>query len=167
MLFLFSFCNRKKSISYKEEKENHDEELIKVNKYLVTKDAEIIEKYVERRNWDMKTTKTGLWYMIYDKGTGEKAETGKIATIYRQVSLLDGTVCYPKDTINPKQFRIGQGGVEQGLEQGILLLREGDKARFILPPHLAHGLIGDQKCIPGRASILYEVELVDISKNGD
>ena len=39
------------------------------NKYLVEKDAEIIGSYAKRRNWDMQTTESGLWYMIYKNGT--------------------------------------------------------------------------------------------------
>ena len=61
-------------------------------------------------------------------------------------------------------FKVGFGGVESGLEEGVLLLRTGDKARFIMPPHLAHGLIGDGDCIPMRAIIIYDVELVRVSE---
>jgi FKBP-type peptidyl-prolyl cis-trans isomerase len=43
------------------------------------------------------------------------------------------------------------------------MLREGDKARFILPPHIAHGLLGDENRIPPRSVIVYEVELLNIS----
>ena len=106
----------------------------------------------------MKTTDSGLWYMIYHSGQGEKAVTGKIATLEYTLSLLDSTVCYS----GQKEFRLGQGGVESGLEEGVLLMRTGDKARMVMPPHLAHGLTGDGICIPRRAIILYDVELVNI-----
>jgi FKBP-type peptidyl-prolyl cis-trans isomerase len=52
--------------------------------------------------------------------------------------------------------------VESGLEEGILLLREGDKAKFILPPHLAHGLLGDDNKIPARSIIVYDLELLSL-----
>ncbi len=113
----------------------------------------------------MKRTETGLYYMIHEHGTGPRAERGLYATIDYAVYLLNGTLCYASDSLNPKQFLIGQGGVESGLEQGILLLREGDKARFIMPPHLAHGLLGDDHKIPGRSVILYELEVLDISRD--
>jgi FKBP-type peptidyl-prolyl cis-trans isomerase len=139
--------------------------LMEVNKYLVTKDSEIIESYVKRVGWDMTETKSGLWYEIYEHGSGPQAETGMNATITYTVSLLDGTICYRVDNDDPKTFLIGQGGVESGLEEGILLLQEGDKARFIMPPHLAHGLIGDRDKIPARATIIYDLELVSLSDN--
>lgn len=139
------------------------DEIIKINKYLVNEDADKIRAYVKRRNWDMQVTQSGLWYMIYKKGSGLKAEIGKKATINYVISLLDGTVCYSSDKDGQKSFVIGKGSVESGLEEGILFMHEGDKARFILPPHLAHGLIGDENRIPARATIIYDVELVKIS----
>jgi FKBP-type peptidyl-prolyl cis-trans isomerase FkpA len=57
---------------------------------------------------------------------------------------------------------VGRGGVESGLEEGILLLNEGGRAQFIMPPHLAHGLIGDDNQIPSRSIILYEIEVVEV-----
>ena len=57
------------------------DEIIKINKYLVNEDADKIRAYVKRRNWDMQVTQSGLWYMIYKKGSGLKAEIGKKATI--------------------------------------------------------------------------------------
>jgi FKBP-type peptidyl-prolyl cis-trans isomerase len=75
------------------------------------------------------------------------------------VSLLDGTECYSSKSTGPQEFRIGQDNVESGLHEAILLMKVGDKARFILPPHLAHGLIGDQNKIPAMSTIIYDVEL--------
>lgn len=142
---------------------NQDETLVRINKYLVGKDADVIRAYLKRRNWNMNTSGTGLWYEIYQKGDGPAAQTGKNASIRYKVWLLDGTLCYSSDSLGLKKFRIGKGGVEKGLEEGILMLHVGDKARFIMPPHLAEGLVGDQDRIPPRSIILYEVELVQIS----
>lgn len=139
------------------------ETLISTNRYIIQKEIERIGNYVERRGWDMDTTRSGLWYMIIEKGTGTDALKGKIATIEYQISLLDGTVCYSSEQTGPKQFTIGFGGVESGLEEGILLLKEGAKARFILPPYLAYGLLGDEKKIPSMATLVYNVELVSIA----
>jgi FKBP-type peptidyl-prolyl cis-trans isomerase len=144
-------------------KTNEEETLVRINKYLVGEDEDKIRAYIKRRNWTMTTSGTGLWYQIYQKGNGAPAKTGKMASINYKVWLLDGTLCYSSDSLGMKKFRIGKGGVEKGLEEGILLMRVGDKARFIMPPHLADGLIGDQDRIPPRSIILYEVELVQIS----
>ena len=158
----FVSCKQKRKYRTDAEVAQFKEPLIKINKYLVKKDAELIADYVKRHKWEMKVTETGLWHMIYEKGNGRKAEEGKIAAIKYTINLLDGTLCYSSDSLGVKQFKIGQGGVETGLEEGILLMREGDKARFILPPHLAYGLVGDDKKIPRRATIVYDVQLISV-----
>lgn len=163
-LFLACRTERKPSDITEEKLSESREKLVEVNKILVKKDAERIEAFVDRQNWDMLETQTGLWYMIYQRGEGAEAQPGMIATINYSIFLLDGTECYSSDETGPRQFKIGQGGVESGLEEGILLMHEGDKARFIMPPHLAHGLVGDNNKIPPRAIILYEVELIKLDE---
>ncbi len=138
--------------------------LVGANRILVKKDAEKIAGYIKRRGWDMQETGTGLWYMYTVRGRGDEVQKGDLVTINYTVSLLDGTLCYSSEDKGPRQFKVGRGGVESGLEEGILLLREGDKARFILPPHLAYGLVGDDDKIPARSIILYEVELIEVDK---
>lgn len=165
IVLFFSMCNRQKKKSPDENYSIYNENLIKANKYLVKEDIERIEKYIKRRNWDMKKTKTGLWYMIYKKGHGEFAAKGKVVSMNFKVELLDGTICYTSDSVGVKKFKIGYGDVEPGLAEGMLMLREGDKARFIIPPNMAHGLIGDQNRIPARSIIVYELEVLNISNN--
>lgn len=143
---------------------NNKESYIKANEYLVKKDAEQIKSYVERRGWNMTQSESGLWYMIYKNGNGETASSGKLIRMNYSTTLLDGTFCYSSDQNGPKEFIIGQGGVESGLEEGVLLLKEGDNAKFIIPPHLGHGLLGDSKKIPPRAIIVYDVEVLSISE---
>ena len=138
------------------------EVLLRVNQELVEEEMTEIDAFVARNGWNMETTESGLRYMIYGSGRGEKVSTGRVVTLEYSLSLLDGTNCYSSAQFGQKSFRVGQGGVEAGLEEGILLMQAGDKARFIMPPHLAHGLVGDGDCIPRRAIILYDVELVSL-----
>lgn len=129
---------------------------------MVEEDSEKIATFAEEKGWQMKKTESGLWYMIYENGKGKKAETRTVAVLEYALSLLNGTICYSSEQFGQKEFLIGHSDIEKGLEEGVLLMREGDKARFLMPPHLAHGLIGDGVCIPRRAIILYDVELVRI-----
>lgn len=165
-MLLFAFClfscKNQKTVNKQEEHKTTKDELIKVNRILVMKDQQRIKGYLERHDIQMQQTETGLWYFIAEKGSGPKAESGKQATINYRIGLLDGTECYNSEEDGPKSFTIGRGGVESGLEEGILLLNEGGKANFIMPPYLAHGLPGDGKRIPARAVIVYDVELVSI-----
>jgi len=165
-LFLyFNSCRKEESRRLSGENISEKKEIMmRVNKYLVKKDVELIESYIKRRGWNMDLTESGLFCEIYEHGNGEKAVNGKMATIEYRVSLLDGTLCYSSEGESPKKFILGHSNEESGLEQGILMMLEGDKGRFILPPHLAHGLLGDENRIPARSIIVYEVELLEVTE---
>ncbi|KPK86844.1 MAG: hypothetical protein AMS27_04140 [Bacteroides sp. SM23_62_1] len=163
ILFPLVTCKEEKKKMSDKDIGEQKEIMVRVNKYLVKKDVELIESYIDRREWEMEVTESGLFYQIYEHGNGKPAESGRYATINYMVSLLDGTICYDSDETGPKQFLIGRSNEESGLEQGVLMMRVGDKARFIMPPHLAHGLLGDERNIPPRSIIVYEVELLEIS----
>jgi FKBP-type peptidyl-prolyl cis-trans isomerase FkpA len=163
-LWLFAACKSEPADNGGEYLRERQKKLVEINRILVKKDAAKIAAFVKRHNWDMTETQTGLWYMIYHKGEGAKARQGLVATINYKISSLDGTECYSSDETGPRQFKIGQGGVESGLEEGILFMHAGDSARFIMPPHLAHGLLGDNNKIPARAIIIYEVELIKLDE---
>jgi len=158
---LFSFCQKKQ----KEEKSippDYKQKLETINKVLLDKDTENIQQFVNRRGWDMKISQSGLWYMIYKNGEGAKIEKNDLIVLKYKTWLIDGSLIYCSDSLGLKSFRVGQGGVEPGLEEGVLLLNLGSYARFILPPHLAHGVVGDGDKIPGRAILVYDVEVVDV-----
>lgn len=163
MIFLLSCKTGDDQPSYREIREVQ-KKMPEVNKILVQKDRAKIWAYVERRDWDMTETEAGLWYEVYEKGSGEQAEKGKEISLKYDLYLLDGGLCYSSDSTGVKKFTIGKGGVEAGLELGVLYLQEGDKARFILPPHLAHGMVGDDACIPARSVIIYDLEVLNITK---
>lgn len=160
--FIISGCKREQPSVSEEEYAETKKKMVEVNKILVRKDRQLIIGYIDRHKLDMKESETGLWYDVIEKGEGKPAGEGKKATIRYTISLLDGTECYSSTTEGLKIFTIGRGGVETGLEVGILMLNEGGKAKFIMPPHLAHGLPGDGNKIPPRAIILYDVEVLSI-----
>lgn len=144
----------------------YEEPLQNVNKYLIKKDNDRIKSFVRRKHWKMKQTQTGLWYQIYEKSNDSIVpKFNDIVELNYQVFLLDGTLCYSSDSTGTKKFAMGHGGVESGLEEAILMLHKGDKARFIMLPYLAHGLLGDQNKIPARSIILYDLELLTINGN--
>ncbi len=139
-----------------------NENLIVINKYLLQEDEERVESYIERKQWNMERTNTGLWYQITQEGKGENAKESDIVTINYTVESLDGTLIYSSDSAGEKVFKVGFGNVESGLQEGIKLMNEGSKARFIMLPHLAWGLVGDDNKINSRSIIVYYVELLSI-----
>jgi FKBP-type peptidyl-prolyl cis-trans isomerase FkpA len=162
-LFLTVSCRNTEKKPADKNNTNNQELLLRVNKYLLKKDDDAIKGFIKRHGWAMKQSQTGLWYEILEKGNGKKAINGKMASFSYKLWLLDGRLIYSSDSLGNKSFRIGKGGVEPGLEEGILLLQEGGKARFIMLPHLAYGLMGDENKIPARSIIVYELNLLKIS----
>lgn len=140
----------------------YEEPLVKANKQAVNTEEVQIKNFIRRYQWDMKETGTGLRYNIYKQGNGPKAETGKVAVMKYSVKLISGEEIYSSDKDGIKQFLIGRGGVESGLEEGILLLRVGDQAKFIIPSHLGFGLLGDQNKVPPKSTLIYDIELLTI-----
>lgn len=136
--------------------------LANVNKQLVQVEDQQIRDFIKRYGWNMQETGTGLRYLIYYNGNGAKAETGKIAKINFDVKLITGDVCYSSKDDGVKELLIGKSNEISGLEEGILLMHVGDKAKFIIPSHLAFGLLGDEDKIPKRATLVYDVELIEI-----
>ncbi len=138
------------------------EVLIDANKAAAEEESLQIDGYVKRRNLAVITTGTGLRYQIYHHGNGEKAEIGKTAVLSYEVSLMNGTVCYSTKTSGFEELKIGNDRAESGLHEGLCYLRIGDKAKIIIPSHLAHGLVGDFNKIPARSTIIYDVELIKL-----
>lgn len=165
MLIFFPGCSgsqNRTSQTKEEQKEISLETLIRVNRSLVKREQSLIKSHVEAHDLGMQQTGTGLWYRIDKEGEGPLVVKGQVVTLDYRIDLLDGTHCYSSDSLGVKEFKVGQGGVESGLEEGILLLNEGAEASFIMAPHLAHGLIGDDDKIPARAIILYNVEVLNV-----
>jgi FKBP-type peptidyl-prolyl cis-trans isomerase len=82
-----------------------------------------------------------------------------------KISLLDGKVCYETDSLELDQFLIDRSQVESGIQEGIKLMKEGERAVFILPSNLAHGLLGDFETIPPMSPIVVNLELIKVIKN--
>ena len=138
------------------------ESLEKVNRYLVRTEGEDIENYIRRHGWDMEETGTGLRVWVYEHGNGPQAEKGLVATLNYKTWLINGDLIYSSNELGPKEFLIGKGGVESGLEEAILKLHVGDKAKLIIPSHLAFGLLGDNNKIPPRSTVVYDIELISL-----
>jgi FKBP-type peptidyl-prolyl cis-trans isomerase len=162
-ILLFDSCREISTEHKGNDKKGYKESLMKVNKNLVKTEEQKIEDFIHRYKWQMKKTGTGLRYMIYHEGNGVKTEKDNIVVISFTVSLLNGDVCYTSKEEGLNEFKIGKGGVVSGLEEGILLMKKGDRAKFIIPSHLAFGLLGDMNKIPAKAVLVYDVELLIIN----
>jgi FKBP-type peptidyl-prolyl cis-trans isomerase len=109
-------------------------------------------------------TGSGLRYKVMEPGEGKKPSRGDRVSVHYKGALLDGTVFDSSFQRNqPIEFLLGEGQVIPGWDEGIQLLRVGDKARFILPPDLAYGSRGAGGVIPPNAVLVFDVSLEGIS----
>ncbi len=121
--------------------------------------AEVLKKHVD----GMEQTESGLYYKIIEKGSGKKALKGQNVSVHYTGMLLDGMVFDSSYQRNePISFAVGIGQVIAGWDEGILLLKEGDKAKFVIPSELAYGSRGAGGVIPPNASLFFNVELVKV-----
>ncbi|MFG6687661.1 peptidylprolyl isomerase [Mariniflexile sp. HNIBRBA6329] len=110
-----------------------------------------------------KKTESGLRYQIIQEGKGAKAEKGKNVSVHYKGQLSDGTVFDSSYKRNqPIDFPVGVGQVISGWDEGIQLLKVGDKARFVIPSHLGYGSRGAGGVIPPDATLIFDVELMNV-----
>ena len=108
-------------------------------------------------------TPSGLRYKVLQEGSGKKAEKGNMVSVHYKGQLLDGQVfdsSYSRK--QPIDFQVGVGQVIPGWDEGILLLKVGDKARLVIPSNLAYGSQGAGGVIPPDATLIFDVELMGV-----
>ena len=139
-----------------------DKELEKLEKQAAEK-AKKAKEAIDELKKGAKVTSSGLAYKIIKKGTGAKAEAGKTVSVHYTGKLSNGTKFDSSyDRNQPIEFELGRGRVIKGWDEGISLLNVGSKATFIIPPDLAYGARGAGGVIPPNATLIFDVELVEI-----
>jgi peptidyl-prolyl cis-trans isomerase A (cyclophilin A) len=121
------------------------------------------EEALEKLAAGFDKTDSGLRYQIIQKGTGAKSVKGKNVSVHYKGQLEDGTVfdsSYQRK--QPIDFVLGVGQVIKGWDEGLQLLKVGDKARLVIPSHLAYGSQGAGGVIPPDATLIFDVELMDV-----
>jgi hypothetical protein len=128
-------------------------------------DEGIIKKYVDdNKITNAQRQTSGLYYVpVTTNPTGVQAVAGKTASVLYTGTLLDGTVfdASSRHGNTPYSFVLGNHSVIEGWEQGIALMRKGEKAVLLIPSALGYGPYGSGS-IPPNAVIRFEVEVVDV-----
>ncbi|PKP25162.1 MAG: peptidylprolyl isomerase [Bacteroidetes bacterium HGW-Bacteroidetes-2] len=121
------------------------------------------EELLGKLSEGFEKTPSGLRYKITEKGSGNTPLKGDVVSVHYEGMFTDGSVFDSSiKRGNPIDFPIGKGNVIEGWDEGIMLLSEGDKARFVIPSHLAYGEQGAGGVIPPNATLVFDVELVRI-----
>lgn len=121
------------------------------------------EEIVKKNYPNAKKTASGLYYVVEREGTGAQATAGKTVSVHYTGTLVDGKKfdsSYERG--QPITFTLGQGQVIKGWDEGIALMKVGAKVKLIIPYTLAYGEQGFPPVIPGKATLIFDTELMDV-----
>lgn len=122
------------------------------------------EKKAEEMKAGMEKTASGLYYKITKSTEGKKPSAGDEVAVHYSGKLVDGTEFDSSFKRNqPIEFQVGIGQVIRGWDEGIMLLKEGEAATFLIPSGLGYGARGAGGVIPPDAWLIFDVELVKIN----
>jgi len=123
----------------------------------------LLRDYIRITNTTAKPTASGLYYIEQKAGTGKKAEIGKTLVVDYTGTTIDGKIFDSSlQKGRPISFVLGRGQVINGWEEGFQLMREGGKARLIIPSELAYGKDGLNNIILPYSTLVFDVELLEV-----
>ncbi|MBE9033281.1 FKBP-type peptidyl-prolyl cis-trans isomerase [filamentous cyanobacterium LEGE 11480] len=108
-------------------------------------------------------TPSGLKYEVITEGDGATPEKGQTVIVHYTGTLEDGTKFdSSRDRNQPFSFKVGAGQVIKGWDEGLAMMKVGDRRNLILPPELGYGARGAGGVIPPNATLIFDVELLGI-----
>jgi peptidylprolyl isomerase len=110
----------------------------------------------------VNTLPSGLQYVVVEEGAGDSPKAGQQVTVHYTGFFTDQKVFDSSVPRNqPFSFGLGNGMVIKGWDEGVALMKKGAKYRFIIPYDLAYGENGRPPVIPAKATLIFDVELID------
>lgn len=113
---------------------------------------------------DTVTTESGLKYVILEEGDGYNVELDKEVAFEWTGYLEDGSLFGTSVNAEPFFFITGKGQVIKGAEEGLALMREGDRYLFIMPPELAYGEKGAGDVIPPNSTLIFNYKVLSVTE---
>ena len=110
-----------------------------------------------------QVTASGLKITDLVEGTGDVASSGQNVVVHYRGTLENGKqfdASYDRGT--PFEFPLGAGRVIKGWDEGVQGMKVGGKRKLVIPPDLGYGQRGAGRVIPPNATLIFEVELLDI-----
>ena len=129
---------------------------------LSTEDSLFIDKHFSTAS----LRKSGLRFITHYPGHGDQvAKEGDTLAVNYVGKLLNGTVFDSTSAHGaPFEFRVGEGQVIKGWDEAFLGMKRGERRTLILPYWLAYGAAGSPPTIPPKATLIFEVELLEIKR---
>lgn len=151
-------CNQKQEVKPMSEEEVK-KHLEAANKIMLENEKNDIKDFIQRHQYNMKETGTGLYYEWMGDKKSKAVQHDASVEVMTKILLLDGTLCH-QDTFT---IQLERGQLCNGIEEGIKLMHEGDAMRMVIPSHLGYGFSGNSELqIPRSAALYAEVSLLKI-----
>lgn len=116
---------------------------------------------IDKLSEGFEATSSGLRYKINKEGEGEQIKPGDQVAVHYRGMLTDGQVFDDSEQRGqPISFKVGEGRIIPGWEEGIQLLKRGSQARLVIPPQLAYGSRGAGGIIPPDAWLVFDLKVL-------
>ena len=120
------------------------------------------DKYLSDNKIKDERRESGLVYVCNRKGSGTNASNGQSVTVHYTGKLMDGRVFDSSvERGEPISFVLGEGRVIKGWEEGVALMKKGERATLIVPFDLAYGN-RQMGVIPPYSNLVFDIEIIDI-----
>lgn len=134
-----------------------------------------IAAYLHEHNLTVSPTEDGLYFIRTKEGKGKAIKQGSPVKFHYVGRLLDGTIfdtsikevaeenglLHPMRRYEPLETMAGTGQMIQGMDEGLMMMRQGDKATLIIPFQLGYG-DRDLGLIPPYSPLVFEMEIVSV-----
>ncbi|MCX8081730.1 MAG: FKBP-type peptidyl-prolyl cis-trans isomerase [Bacteroidia bacterium] len=178
-MFLKGAFKLKSVVTKKELEENVAQQKREMESMMLKKakeEEENLKAYLEKNKITQKQEESGLIVIINKEGKGPQPKAGDTVLVNYTGMLLDGKIfdtsiesvaksnnIFQEGRLyKPFKFPLGMGYVIPGWEEGIAKLKKGSKARLIIPSSIGYGANGSPPVIPPFATLMFDVELVNI-----
>ncbi len=155
----FSACHRQVAPPELPDQKPTEEQMVALNRDIVSHEATDIRLVLQRYGWKVQKTESGLFYEITESRDGQTLRPGERVQLKYRLTLLDGEPVSDSDSDGLMEVVVEKSDAPVGLHQLLRLMKRGEKARAVIPSHLAYGQIGDGDRIPGFASLVYYIEV--------
>ncbi len=159
----------KQALSFAPGKNSSFDEIMNIASQAVTKEKsrESTEKKIIKEKYpNANAAPSGLHYIITKEGSGDKPAKGTRVKVHYTGTLLENGKKFDSsvDRGRPFEFIVGVGQVIPGWDEGVLDMRKGEKRTLIVPSDLAYGSRGAGGVIPPNATLVFEIELLDLEQ---
>lgn len=141
--------------------EEHQLEVQKEGDRQLQEEMNFLGEYLKENDIQLQPRESGLYFIDLEKGKGKKAAEGEMCSVYLTVSQLDGKKLFSNFNGDPLDIEFGKEFDTPGLMEGLGLMKEGGRAKLIVPSEIGVGPTGKDG-VPAFTTILYEVKLDQI-----